>query len=60
MIGAARLRAATFEELEKDRSATVQAMLVVLLVAGASFVGGIFGSGEIDIVGGLSLARSKG
>ena len=60
MIGAARLRAATFEELEKDRSATVQAMLVVLLVAVASFVGGIFGTGEIDIVGGLIFGAVQG
>ena len=54
------LRSATFEELEHDRSATVQAMFVVLLVAAASFVGGVFAGGEIDIVGGLVYGAVQG
>ncbi len=60
MLGAARLRSDTFEELEHDRGATVQAMFVVLIVATASFVGGVFAGGEIDVVGGLIYGAAEG
>ncbi len=60
MLGAAGLSSATFEELEHDRSATVQAMFVVLIVAAASFVGGIFAGGEIDILDGLIYGAVEG
>ena len=46
MIGAAKLRAETFEEVEADTSATPQALSVVLLVALASGIGNL-GSGSI-------------
>ena len=36
MIGAARLRVSTFEDVEADRSATRQALLVVTIVAVAT------------------------
>jgi len=39
MIGAAFLRTETYEEVEADRSATLQAMLVVVIVALATGVG---------------------
>ena len=44
MIGAARLRVSTFEDVEADRSATRQAVLVVIIVAIASGIGGFDGS----------------
>ena len=42
MIGAARLDAHTFEEVEDDQSATRQAMLVVIIVSAAAAIGGLF------------------
>ena len=47
MIGAAKLRPETYEEVEADRSATFQAMSVVLLVALATGVG-YLGSGDFN------------
>ena len=41
MIGAARLDGHTFEEVEDDSSATVQAMLVVIIVSIAAAIGGL-------------------
>ena len=41
MLGAARLNVHTFEEVEADSSATLQALLVVVLVAIASAIGGL-------------------
>lgn len=41
MIGAAKLDAATYEEVETDRSATMQAMGVVVLSALAAAIGGL-------------------
>ena len=46
MIGAAMLRTETYEEVEADNSATIQAMSVVLLVALATGIGNL-GSGTI-------------
>ena len=46
MIGAARLHAETYEEVEADKSATLQAILVVVLVALAAGIGNL-GSGSI-------------
>ena len=39
MLGAARLNAATYEDVEKDGGATKQALLVVIIVTIASFIG---------------------
>jgi hypothetical protein len=52
MAGAAKLEAGTYEEVEADRSATTQAMGVVLLSSLASGVGGL-GAGEEGFIGGL-------
>ena len=52
MLGAARLNVDTFEEVEHDRSATVQALLVVVIVAVASGVGGVL-SGDASVVDGV-------
>ncbi len=46
MIGAAKLRTETYEEVEADESANLQAMSVVLLVALAAGIGSI-GSGSV-------------
>ena len=46
MLGAATLKVEIFEEVEADRSATLQAMFVVLLVALATGIGN-FGSGDL-------------
>lgn len=46
MIGAAKLDVATYEEVEADKGATKQALLVVLLAAVAAGVGEIMQGGE--------------
>jgi hypothetical protein len=55
MLGAARLDASTFEEVEADHKATGQAMLVVVLAALAAGLG-TAGRGEHGFGGGLGLA----
>lgn len=52
MIGAARLDPATYEDVERDRGATTQALIVVVLVAIAGAIGGL-GEGGGGIIGGL-------
>jgi hypothetical protein len=52
MVGAIRLRAATFEEVEHDRTATAQAALVVAIAGLAS---GLANAGLIGIGGAVSL-----
>ena len=52
MIGAALLRSETFEEVEADSSAMVQALIVVIIVAIAGAIGS-FLSEEGDIVSSL-------
>ena len=56
MIGAAKLRTDTYEEVEADRSATIQAMSVVLLVALATGIGGLGAGGIPGLVGGVIAA----
>lgn len=56
MIGAARLRPQTFEEVEADSSATYQALLVVVLVALATGVGGLGVGGVRGLIGGVVIA----
>ncbi len=48
MLGAARLNAETFEDVEQDSSATIQALLVVIIVSLASGIGSLL-QGEADI-----------
>ena len=51
MLGAAKLSADTYEEVEKDRGATIQAMLVVIIVTIATVGGELIGGGEdIDVL----------
>ena len=60
MIGAARLSVSTFEEVEQDRGATVQALLVVVLVTIAGLVGGMLSGDELDIVQGIVFGAIRG
>lgn len=55
MIGAARLNAQTFEEVEADSSATRQALLVVVLVALATGVGSLEVGGVRGLIGGVAI-----
>ena len=49
MLGAARLNVATFEDVEHDSGATLQAMLAVILVSIATGVGTLL-AGEADLL----------
>ena len=59
MLGAATLNKGTFEDVEHDRSATLQAMAVVILVSVASGIGGVLG-GEVDILRGVLFGVIRG
>ena len=49
MIGAARLNVETYEDVEHDSGATLQAMLVVVLVSIASVVGQLIGGSDAGV-----------
>ena len=53
MIGAAKLRKETFEEVEEDSSATIQAMLVVVIVAVATGIGTLGTGGPLGLILGI-------
>ena len=59
MLGAARLKVDTFEDVEHDRGATLQALAVVIIVAIATGIGGVLGS-ENDILQGLGFGVVRG
>lgn len=50
LLGAMRLSAATFEDVEHDPTATGQAALVVLLASTATAVGWAAGAGEVALI----------
>ena len=54
MLGAAMLNPGTFEDVEHDRGATVQAALVVILVSISGAIGGAL-SGDTSVVSGIVL-----
>ena len=58
MIGAARLQVSTFEDVEADRSATRQAMLVVIVVAVATGIGSV-GGGVAGLLGGVAFCPRR-
>ena len=60
MLGAARLSADTYEEVERDRGATGQALIVVILVTIASVVGGMLSGEEVDVLRGLVVGIIRG
>lgn len=53
MLGAARLNAETYEEVEHDSGATIQALLVIILVSIASFVGQLLAGDDMNLVAAL-------
>ena len=59
MLGAARLSSDTYEEVESDSSATIQALLVVIIVAIASGIGGSL-NGDTTWVQGLLFGVIRG
>ncbi len=59
MLGAARLNTATFEDVENDRSATIQALIVVILVAVAGGVGRVL-DGDTSLLDGLLFGVVRG
>ena len=59
MLGAARLNVDTYEDVEKDKGATIQALIVVILVAISAGVGGLL-SDEGDLVRGLAFGAIRG
>ena len=60
MLGAARLSVDTYEEVERDRGATGQALIVVILVTIASVVGQMLGGEGVDVVRGLAAGIIRG
>ena len=56
MMGAARLDVATYEEVEKDQSATTQALIVVVLAAVAGGIGALREDGVSGLIGGIILS----
>ena len=59
MIGAARLSVETFEEVEHDRSATIQALVVVIVVAAFSGIG-TYLSGDASLLDAVILGAVRG
>ena len=59
MLGAAGLKSATFEDVENDRSATIQALIVVILVAVAGGVGSVL-DGDTSLVNGVIFGAVRG
>lgn len=53
MLGAARLNVQTYEDVEHDSGATIQALLVIILVSVASFVGQLLAGDDTNVVGAL-------
>ena len=60
MIGAAKLNVDTYEEVEADKSATGQALFVVLLVTVASVVGTLLLGDDVDVVRALVVGIIRG
>ena len=61
MLGAARLSVDTYEEVEKDSGATLQAFIVVIVVSLANVVGKVLGGGEdTDLVEALNVGIAQG
>ena len=60
MIGAARLNVDTYEDVEHDSGATLQALLVVVLVSIASFVGQLLLGDDSNVVSALVNGITSG
>lgn len=59
MLGAAMLRAETYEEVEEDRGALPQALAIVIAVSIVGAVGNVLGS-DADVVQGVVLGVTQG
>ena len=61
MLGAARLDAATYEDVESDGKAIIQALIIVVVVTIASVVGEMLGGGDdFDVVNALVIGIIRG
>ncbi len=60
MIGAARLNVDTYEDVEHDSGATLQALLVVVLVSISSFVGQLLLGDDSNVVSALVNGITSG
>lgn len=60
MIGAARLSVETFEEVEHDRGATIQALVVVIVVAAISGIGSFLISDEVTLLDSVIFGAVRG
>ncbi|MCY4530445.1 MAG: YIP1 family protein [Chloroflexi bacterium] len=61
MLGAARLDVATYEEVESDGKATIQALVVVIVVTIFSVVGAMMGGGDdFNVVNALVVGVVRG
>ncbi len=60
MLGAALLRVDTYEEVERDGRATLQALAIVILVTIASLVGALLGGEEIEVVNAVIVGLVRG
>ena len=53
MLGAARLSVDTYEDVEHDSGATIQALAVVIVVSIASLIGGLLAGDDLEVVSAL-------
>lgn len=60
MLGAVRLDVHTYEEVEHDRSATIQALVVVVAVTIASIIGEILGGQDVEPIRALIIGIVRG
>ena len=60
MLGAARLDVNTYEDVEHDRSATIQALVVVVAVTIASIIGEILGGQDVEPIRALIVGIVRG
>ena len=60
MLGAARLSVDTYEDVEHDNGATIQALLVVVIVTIASVVGELLRGGEAEVASALVAGIIRG
>ena len=60
MLGAVRLDVNTYEEVEHDRSATIQALIVVVAVTIASIIGEILSGQDVELARALIIGVIRG